>query len=88
MTVKEITIINQVGLHARPAVLFCTQANMYSELYLWLEKGEKRVNARSILGILSLGIVGGNTIRIIADGEKEKEAIEALSKLIENGFED
>ena len=85
MFVKEITIQNQVGLHARPATFFIQKANEYKSS-IWVEKEERRVNAKSLLGILSLGIVGGTTIKIVADGPDEKEAIEGLVKLVESGF--
>jgi len=85
MFVKEITIQNQVGLHARPATFFIQKANEYKSS-IWVEKEERRVNAKSLLGILSLGIVGGTTIKIVADGSDEQEAIDGLVKLIESGF--
>ena len=66
MYVKEVTVENQVGLHARPATFFIQKANEYKSS-IWVEKEERRVNAKSLLGVLSLGIVGGTTIRIIAD---------------------
>ena len=54
--------------------------------HVWVEKEERRVNAKSLLGVLSLGIVGGTTIKIIADGADEQEAVDALVKLVETGF--
>ena len=63
MYVKEVTVENQVGLHARPATFFIQKANEYKSS-IWVEKEERRVNAKSLLGVLSLGIVGGTTIRI------------------------
>ena len=53
---------------------------------IWIEKEERRVNAKSLLGILSLGIVGGTSIRIIADGADEQQAVDALVELVESGF--
>ena len=67
MYVKEVTVENQVGLHARPATFFIQKANEYKSS-IWVEKEERRVNAKSLLGVLSLGIVGGTTITLIADG--------------------
>ena len=78
MFVKEVSVKNQVGLHARPATFFKSS--------IWVEKEERRVNAKSLLGILSLGIVGGTTIRIIADGSDEQLAVDGLVKLVESGF--
>ena len=63
MYVKEVTVENQVGLHARPATFFIQKANEFKSS-IWVEKEERRVNAKSLLGVLSLGIVGGTTIRI------------------------
>ena len=85
MFVKEVTVENQVGLHARPATFFIQKANEF-KASIWVEKDERRVNAKSLLGVLSLGIVGGTTIRLIADGSDEQQAIEGLVKLIESGF--
>ncbi|MBR0342120.1 MAG: HPr family phosphocarrier protein [Oscillospiraceae bacterium] len=85
MIVKEVTVENQVGLHARPATFFIQKANEY-KCAIWVEKDERRVNAKSLLGVLSLGIVGGTTIQLIADGVDEAEAIDGLVRLIEFGF--
>ena len=85
MIVKEVTVENQVGLHARPATFFIQKANEY-KCAIWVEKDERRVNAKSLLGVLSLGIVGGTTIQLIADGVDESEAIDGLVRLIEFGF--
>ena len=75
MYVKDVMVQNQVGLHARPATFF-------------IQKEERRVNAKSLLGILSLGIVGGTAIRIIADGADEQVAVDSLVELVESGFSD
>ena len=85
MFVKEVFVKNQVGLHARPATFFLQKANEYKSS-IWVEKEERRVNAKSLLGVLSLGIVGGITIRIIADGPDEEQAVEGLVKLVDSGF--
>lgn len=85
MFVKDVTVQNQVGLHARPATFFIQKANEF-KASIWIEKIDRRVNAKSLLGVLSLGIVGGTTIKIIADGADEVEAVEALCKLVETGF--
>ena len=83
MYVKEVTVENQVGLHARPATFFIQKANEYKSS-IWVES--LRVNAKSLLGVLSLGIVGGTTIRIIADGTDEQAAVDGLVKLVNSGF--
>ncbi|MBQ4224824.1 MAG: HPr family phosphocarrier protein [Oscillospiraceae bacterium] len=85
MFVKDVMVQNQVGLHARPATFFIQKANEFKSS-LWIEKEERRVNAKSLLGILSLGIVGGTQIRIIADGSDEQTAVESLVELVESGF--
>ena len=84
MCVKEVLVQNQVGLHARPATFFIQKANEYKSS-IWVEKEERRVNAKSLLGVLSLGIVGGTSIRIIADGPDEEEAVENLVDLVKSG---
>lgn len=87
MVVKEVTVQNQVGLHARPATFFIQKANEFRSS-IWVEKEERRANAKSLLGVLSLGITGGTAISIIADGRDETEAVDALEKLIVSGFAD
>ena len=87
MFVKDVTVENQVGLHARPATFFIQRANEYKSS-IWVEKEERRVNAKSLLGVLSLGIFGGTPIRIVADGSDEQQAVESLIKLINSGFRD
>ena len=82
---KKVTVQNQVGLHARPATFFIQKANEFKST-IWVEKDERRVNSKSLLGVLSLGIVGGTVIHVIADGPDDKEAVEALVKMVETGF--
>ena len=77
MYTQEITVNNEVGLHARPATFFIQKANEFKS-GIWVEKEDRRVNAKSLLGVLSLGIVKGTTITLIADGADEKEAVAAL----------
>ena len=85
MFVKDVMVQNQVGLHARPATFFIQKANEFKSS-IWIEKEERRVNAKSLLGILSLGIVGGTAIRVIADGTDEEAAVNGLVDLVESGF--
>ena len=82
---KDVMVQNQVGLHARPATFFIQKANEFLSS-IWIEKEESRVNAKSLLGILSLGIIGGTQIKIIADGADEQAAVNALVELVESGF--
>ena len=85
MYVKEVVVQNQVGLHARPATFFIQKANEFKSS-IWVEKEERRVNAKSLLGVLSLGILGNTEIRIIADGVDEKDAVDSLINLVNSGF--
>lgn len=87
MITRDVTIQNNVGLHARPATFFIQKANSY-KASVWVEKDDRRVNAKSLLGVLSLGIVKGMTVTLIADGSDESEALEGLADLIATGFED
>ena len=82
MVTQEVTINNEVGLHARPATFFIQKANEFKS-GIWVEKDERRVNAKSLLGVLSLGITKGTTITLLAD---EKEAVAALSELVSGNF--
>lgn len=87
MISRDITIQNSVGLHARPATFFIQKANSYKSS-IWVEKDERRVNAKSLLGVLSLGITKGMTVTLIADGADEVEALNGLEALIDSGFND
>ena len=85
MFTKEATVNNQVGLYARPATFFIQKANEFRSTIM-VEKEGRKVNAKSLLGVLSLGIVKGTAINLIADGPDEKEAVEALIELISSNF--
>ena len=85
MITRKITMQNGVGLHAGPASLFIKKANSY-KCSIWVEKDDCRVNAKSLLGVLSLGICKGTAITLIADGNDESSAIEGLCELIEGGL--
>ena len=87
MISRSVTIQNSVGLHARPATFFIQKANSY-KCSIWVEKEDCRVNAKSLLGVLSLGIVKGTEISLIADGADEAEAVEGLAALIEGEFKE
>ena len=87
MYTQEIIINNDVGLHARPATFFIQKANEFKS-GIWVEKEDRRVNAKSLLGVLSLGIVKGTAITLIADGSDEKEAVNALVDLVNSNFGD
>ena len=87
MVSKEVTVTNSVGLHARPATYFIQKANTY-KASVWIERGDRRANAKSLLGVLSLGIVKDSEVKLIADGIDEADAIDGLSTLILKGFID
>jgi phosphocarrier protein len=84
---KTITVNNQVGLHARPATFFIQKANEFKSS-IWIEREERKVNAKSLLGVLSLGITKGTDIVIGAEGTDEEQAVLALEKLIETNFKE
>ncbi|MDY3846275.1 MAG: HPr family phosphocarrier protein [Eubacteriales bacterium] len=86
MISRNVTIQNSVGLHARPATFFIQKANEYS-CSVWIEKDDRRVNAKSLLGVLSLGISKGMTVTLIADGADEAAAIDGLSEMINSDIE-
>ena len=85
MVSRSVTIQNNVGLHARPATFFIQKANSY-KCSIWVEKEDCRVNAKSLLGVLSLGISKGTTITLIADGNDEAEAVNGLTELVNSGL--
>lgn len=85
MISRSITISNSVGLHARPATFFVQKANSFKSS-IWVEKEDCRVNAKSLLGVLSLGISKGAEIKLIADGVDENNAIDGLAELIDGEF--
>ncbi len=87
MISKDITIVNNSGLHARPATFFIQKANTYKSS-IWVEKEDRRVSAKSLLGVLSLGIAKGMTVTLIADGMDENAAVNGLAELIDSGFEE
>lgn len=85
MISRGVTIRNSVGLHARPATFFVQKANSFKSS-IWVEKEDCRVNAKSLLGVLSLGISKGTAITLIADGVDENNAIDGLAELIDSDF--
>ena len=85
MVKQEVTITNNIGLHARPATFFIQKANTFKSS-IWIEKDERKVNAKSLLGVLSLGIAQGMKITIVADGSDDDAAVNGLIALIESGL--
>lgn len=82
MQSKKVTISNETGLHARPATLLVKKASSYKS-DISVEANGKKVNAKSLIGILSLGATKGTEVSIITSGEDEVDAVNELSKLIE-----
>ena len=85
MVKKDVVITNNIGLHARPATFFIQKANSFQSS-IWIEKDDRKVNAKSLLGVLSMGIAKGMTVTLIADGKDEDGAIAGLVDLIQTGF--
>ena len=85
MISRDVTISNSSGLHARPATFFVQKANHFA-CSITVENGDRKVNAKSLLGVLSLGIAQGMTITLTADGVGEEEALDAMIQLINSGF--
>ena len=87
MVIKDIVVQNEVGLHARPATFFIQRANVFKSS-IWVVKDERKVNAKSLLGVLSLGITRGTEVSLVADGNDEEEALASLIELISSDFAD
>ncbi len=85
MISRDVVITNASGLHARPATFFIQKANSY-RASIWIEKDDRKANAKSLLGVLSLGIAKGMTVTLIADGQDENAALAGLAELIDSGF--
>jgi len=81
MLEKQVEVKLRTGLQARPAALFVQEANRFSA-DIFLEKDGKKVNAKSIMGLMSLAVGSGVEINIIADGDDEREAIEKLTEFV------
>ena len=87
MLETRLTISHKVGLHARPAALFVKTAQEF-QADVTLEKDGQEVNAKGILGILTLGVNQGDTVTLRASGSDEEEAVEALCHLVEANFDE
>jgi phosphocarrier protein HPr len=85
---KEVTVINERGLHARPAQEFVAKAGTFKAEIKVIKDDGKEGNAKSILSVMSLGLVKGMTITLQAEGEDQEEAIKVLSELVESGLGD
>jgi len=85
MKTVELTVCNPTGLHARPAKVFVNLAKQY-QCDIWVSHGEKRAKAKSMLSVLTLGVVTGGKICIEAEGEDEEAAIQALEEAVRSGL--
>ena len=79
---KEIVVRCESGLHNKQATYFVQKANEF-ESNIWLESGNRKMNAKSLLGIMSLGIVTGATVTLIASGSDAEDAVNALEALLQ-----
>ena len=87
MIEQTVQVVNRAGVHARPASLIVRAINrMKSQVFM--EVGDNKINAKSILGVITLGAAYGTKIKIIADGKDEKEAVAAIVRLFETKFEE
>ena len=87
MTVETVTISNRAGIHARPAAIV-VQTTKDFKCNIFFEKGQDRINAKSIMGVITLGASYGTSIKIIAEGEDEQAAVQALVRLFDSKFEE
>lgn len=85
MVESTVTIQNPIGLHARPAALLVQGCGRFP-CQIWIQKGDKRVDAKSILGVMSLAVQAGEAITIFAEGEQEQQAVNEIAALIESGL--
>jgi phosphocarrier protein HPr len=87
MTEQTVTIINRAGIHARPAAVLVKSTKDFSS-NIYFEKDNNRINAKSIMGILTLLATYGTELKVIAEGEDEEQAVETIVRLIESKFEE
>ncbi|HOP26697.1 MAG TPA: HPr family phosphocarrier protein [Candidatus Sabulitectum sp.] len=85
MTEITVTVPNKLGIHARPAALIVRAAVEY-EADIWISNGEERVNAKSIMGVMTLAASGGTQVVVTAEGDDHAEAAEAVAEVIRSGF--
>lgn len=86
MIEKMITIRNKTGLHARPAAIIVQKANEFQS-DIFFEKGEDKVNAKSIMGVMMLAAAEGSTLKIVVSGKDEREALEQMTRLLESDID-
>ena len=87
MIEKEVIVKNRDGIHARPAGMIVKLANQF-KAQIFMEKDSEKINAKSIMGLITLGVVCNTALKISAEGEDAAQAVEALVNLIEKRFEE
>lgn len=87
MTEKDVVVKNRAGIHARPAALIVQTASQFAA-HIEFKNDHETINAKSIMGIITLGASYNSTITISADGDDETDAVERLAELFENRFEE
>jgi phosphocarrier protein HPr len=85
MQQRDVEIVNKLGLHARPSAKITQLASSFKS-QVFMARNGRRINAKSIMGVMMLAAAKGSTITLETDGEDELEAINALSGLISSGF--
>ncbi|MDR1443915.1 MAG: HPr family phosphocarrier protein [Treponema sp.] len=87
MVEQKITVTNRAGIHARPAAILVQKVNKFKST-IYIEKDKDRINAKSIMGVITLGAGYGTELTIKAEGEDEVQAVEAMIRLFESKFEE
>jgi len=87
MTMRNVTILNRAGIHARPASLIVQTAQQF-ESSIWIEKDNLKINAKSIMNILTLGATYQTAMVISAEGPDEEDAVSELSELFDSKFKE
>jgi phosphocarrier protein len=87
MVERVVTVQNRAGIHARPAAIL-VQATKDFESAIYIEKGDDRINGKSIMGVITLGAAYGTELRIITDGPDEEKAADVLARLFDSKFEE
>ncbi len=87
MPSRSVEVINDVGLHATPLAQLVTLARSFTETTIRIRHGEKEADAKSLFGLLALEALKGTVIEITTDGPRAEEAVQALSSLVESGFQ-
>jgi phosphocarrier protein len=87
MTERNVKVLNRAGIHARPAALV-VQAIKDFKCNIYFERENDKINAKSIMGVITLGAAYGTELKIIAEGEDEQKAVDILAHLFESKFEE